>query len=515
MDTPNRLSRRQLLQAAGGVTLLALVPRIGSSTETPTYELPIREDASGRPPIFTALPYLQPGPDSSKLVEGQESIVIAWQTDDTPANFKVEYGQGGLNQTADIQIAQRKGDKKDEGEDRTNYAARVAGLKLGTRYRYRVSMDGETILEGFFTTRKPRGQKTRFVSFGDNSYGEVSDRAVAYQAFRAMPDFVMNAGDNVYESGLDNEYARYFFPIYNADQAGPRIGAPLLRAVPFYTVIANHDVHGKDPETHGPAGDFTKAADALAIFTNMYLPLNGPEASQPTPVIGRDIFIESFKKAAGGRFPKMANYSFDYGDAHFLCLDANTYVDPTDAALQQWIGEDLSSTDAPWKFVVYHHPAFNVGAEHYAEQHMRVISPLLEKHGVSLVFSGHEHNYQRTRPIKFAPTDLTGAKDVGSGRRLVPGTFQIDRNYDGKHKSKPDGVIYLTTGAGGKHLYDPDFNNNPKAWTHEEDEHADYVATMVSDRHSITVVNVDSRSLQIRQVDQWGNEIDRFRLERV
>jgi len=91
--------------------------------------------------------------------------------------------------------------------------------------------------EGYFTTRQPRGRRIRFVAFGDNSYGGVSDRAIAYQTYKQHPDFVMNCGDNVYESGTDAEYQRYFFPVYNADVAGPREGAPLLRSVLFYTVI--------------------------------------------------------------------------------------------------------------------------------------------------------------------------------------------------------------------------------------------------------------------------------------
>ncbi len=44
-------------------------------------------------------------------------------------------------------------------------------------------------------------------------------------------------------------------------------------------------------------------------------------------------------------------------------------------ALHRFIADDLTRTDARWKFVIYHHPAFNVGDKHYAEQHMRVLSP--------------------------------------------------------------------------------------------------------------------------------------------
>ena len=488
------------------------MPRLVSAdTEGPSFESTLTGPGKGRPPVFTALPYLQPGPAGSKLVEGNESIVIAWQTDATKAAFELTYGERSLKTSADITSVSRQAYGKDDGEARINYTAALGGLKLNTKYRYRVSLDGEKFMEGFFTTRKPRGTKTRFVAFGDNSYGDVSDRAVAFQAFRAMPDFVMNAGDNVYENGLDDEYARYFFPVYNADQAGARIGAPLLRAVPFYTVMANHDVHGKDANKN-PVADFTKNPDSLGYFTNMHLPLNGPVPSQPAPVVGNPDAIAGFMAVAGDRFPRMANYSFDYGDAHFVCLDANVYVDPTDTKLQDWIEADLSSTDAPWKFVVYHHPAFNVGNEHYKEQQMRALAPLFEKHKVTIVFSGHEHTYQRTMPIRFSPTDLKGAKLVNKSSRFVPGEFKVDTSYDGATNRRPDGVIYLTTGAGGKHLYDPEMNEKPANWMHEEDNHVKYVTRVVSDRHSITVIDMDHSSLDIRQVDEWGGEIDRFRI---
>jgi hypothetical protein len=375
-------------------------------------------------------------------------------------------------------------------------------------------MNGETLLEGYFTTRKPRGQKTRFVAFGDNSCGEVSDHAIAYHAYSAHPDFVMNTGDNVYSSGLDSEYARYFFPVYNAEPMGPQTGAPLLRSVPYYSVIANHDVTGKDAQ-HRTVADFSRHPDALAYYTNWHYPLNGPTPTQPTRAIGDAGAIAHFTACAGPRFPNMANYAFDYGDAHFLCLDSNVYVDPTDAALQAWIARDLDSTDAAWKFVVYHHPAFNVGFHHYREQHMRVLAPLFERHGVDLVLSGHEHNYQRTRPLRFAPASDAGAKQINSGDRLVPGTFTVDRTFDGRSVTKPDGILHIVTGAGGNHLYDPENNDTPESWRHPEDNNADYAARFLSDRHSLTVIDMDRRALLLTQIDERGHEIDRCRITKA
>jgi hypothetical protein len=168
-------------------------------------------------------------------------MVIAWQTYAEIADFSLEFGPTTRFGTSAVvthvpRVAGRGGDV----EQRLNWTAVPSGLVLGQKYYYRVLGNGQTLAEGFFTTRQPRGRQIRFVAFGDNSYGDISDRAIAYHTYQQHPDFVMNCGDNVYESGSDDEYQRYFFPVYNADLAGPREGAPLLRSVPFYTVIANH-----------------------------------------------------------------------------------------------------------------------------------------------------------------------------------------------------------------------------------------------------------------------------------
>jgi hypothetical protein len=195
---------------------------------------------------------------------------------------------------------------------------------------------------------------------------------------------------------------------------------------------------------------------------------------------------------------------------HFLCLDSNRYTDPNDAALQKWIADDLSRTDAIWKFVVYHHPAYNVGLEHYTVQHMRVLSPLLETHGVDFVLSGHEHNYQRARPLRFKPSGPGKSAILGEADRRVPGAFTIDRSFDGVANTRPDGVLHIVTGAGGKPLYEPQFTDNPASWIHADDDNIDYVTKMVSDRHSLSVFEVDGTHLTMTQIDDAGHEIDRF-----
>ena len=500
---PKSFSRRQFLQTAGGTTLLAFTP-LGRAIYAAEGVSPLRP----APPVFTALPYIQPG-DASRLVDGQEKTVICWQTEAKDADFVVHYGlTSKLSQRAGIERAAHT-IGTDDSERRFLYSAPISGLPLGKKVFYRVLCNGASILEGFFTTRQPRGKNIRFAAFGDNSFGDISDRAIAFQAYNQHPDFVMNTGDTVYEGGLLGEYERYFFPVYNAEAAGRRVGAPLIRSVPFYSVIANHDVHHKDAQKH-PAADFTLNPDSLAYYLAWHYPLNGPLPVQPTPTIGAADAIAAFQKVAANRYPRAANYSYDVGDAHFLCLDSNIYVDPTDAALQNWIEKDLTSTDALWKFVTFHHPGFNVGQEHFKEQHMRALSPLLKKCGVDFALHGHEHTYQRPRPFTFAPSDLSNARKVGASDRQTPGEFGIDTKFDGVKNTKADGIFYITTGAGGKHLYDQDWTNQPEKWIHEEDKNVAYVEKFVSDRHSLTMFDLDGERVTMRQIDEWGNEIDRI-----
>lgn len=347
------VTRRELLQSAGGVTFLALAANGKGAFALDPERLKPAESAAPVPgplPMFTALPYIQPGPLGPMPADNAESMVLVWQTNNVPADFSVSVK--GKNAKPAPLVPERTeryvGDKEDD-QGRWNYAVTLPNLALATKYEYTVRMNGKIIAEGYFTTRKRPGQKTRFVTFGDNSYGDIADRMIAYQAYQAKPDFVMNTGDNVYDGGLDNEYARYFFPVYNANVADSQIGAPLLRSVPFYTVMANHDIEGEDANGN-PVADFGKDPDALAYFTAMHLPLNGHNPAQPTPVIGPEETVGIFKKAAGERFPRMATYSFDYGDAHFLCLDSNVYVDGNDPALHKFVEEDLKASKARWKF---------------------------------------------------------------------------------------------------------------------------------------------------------------------
>ena len=160
----------------------------------------------------------------------------------------------------------------------------------------------------------------------------------------------------------------------------------------------NHDI---------AARDLGQYPDGLAYFCYWDQPLNGPTGQEGGPLhpllYGPEANRTAFLQAAGPAYPRMTNFSFDYGNAHWMVLDSNAYVDWTDPGLRAWVERDLAAAkDATWRFVACHHPPFNSSHAHFGDQRMRVLVDLFEAGKVDVVWTGHVHNYQRTFPLTFA-----------------------------------------------------------------------------------------------------------------
>jgi hypothetical protein len=105
------------------------------------------------------------------------------------------------------------------------------------------------------------------------------------------------------------------------------------------------------------------------------------------------------------RFYKLFNmngeryYTFKKGNpgVRFFALDSN-YMTRDQLA---WLDKELANSDSPWKIAFFHHPLYSSGGRHGSEVDLREqLEPLFIKHGVSVVFQGHEHFYERLRPQK-------------------------------------------------------------------------------------------------------------------
>jgi acid phosphatase type 7 len=459
----------------------------------------VESDAAGGP--FLVKPYLQLGHK-----EAQRQIVLVWHANDSGGAWAVEYrpGPGRRWQTGPAPAFRRVAVAGIEPH--RVYHAALAGLEPGQVFTYRVSNDGKTVFESEARAPKAADQAYRFVVFGDCGADTPEERAIAHRTFLARPDFVMITGDIVYGKGLVSEYRTKYWPIYNSDEVGPSRGAPLLRSTLFLAAPGNHDIASRD---------LGKTPDGLAYFYYWLQPLNGPIGKVPGPItaplVGPTENLKAFADSAGNAFPRMANFSLDYGNAHWTVLDANATVDWTNRELREWVATDLAAArDATWRFVSFHQPGFNSSKTHFDEQYMRILAPIFEEGQVDVVFNGHVHNYQRSYPLRFAPAaennaaPFVAAKDGNTTKkRHVDGKLTLDKSFDGVTDTTPEGVIYLVTGAGGQHLYNPEQQDDPASWQEFTYKH-------ISKVHSLTVADVDGRSLTVRQLTAEGDEVDRF-----
>jgi 3',5'-cyclic AMP phosphodiesterase CpdA len=447
---------------------------------------------------FVVKPYLQIGHAASR-----DALVLLWQTPDADADWSVEYQAGaGRGWTKAGSVTQRTVDLPGVEPHRV-YRAELAGLEPGGAFGYRVRKGDAVVFSAEGRAPNAAEQAYRFVAFGDCGAGTPEQKPIAYQAFLARPDFVVIPGDIVYERGRVAEYRNYFWPVYNADEPAPDRGAPLLRSTLFLAAPGNHDTDTRDPE---------KMGGNLAYFYYWDQPLNGPigpEGGAFVPTLDLpEAFRKGLQRAAGEAYPRMANFSFDYGNAHWTVVDSNPYVDWTDGELIDWIARDLAAAQgATWRFVAFHHPGFNSAREHYEQQQMRLLARTLEAGKVDIAFSGHVHNYQRSYPMRFVPDRGSiplVAKDGKTMRgRLATGRWFLDKSFDGKTDTTPEGVIYVVTGAGGQHLYNPEQQEDRDSWQ-------GFTHKFVSTVHSLTVADVDGRTLTVRQISADGTELDRF-----
>jgi 3',5'-cyclic AMP phosphodiesterase CpdA len=217
----------------------------------------------------------------------------------------------------------------------------------------------------------------KFAVIGDNGTGEQPQYEVARQMVSARGsfpfDFVLMLGDNLYGSQKPQDFvAKFERPYAHLIAAGVR----------FYAALGNHD--------------------------------------QPT-----NRSYEPFNMS-GTRY-----YTFAKTPARFFVLDTNVM----DREQLAWIDDGLERADEPWKIVYFHHPIYSDGDRHGSNVELRVmLEPLLVRHSVNVVFSGHEHIYERTTAQKGITYFIEGSsgqlrKGGVTPSQMTAAFFADDRTF--------------------------------------------------------------------------------------
>lgn len=118
-------------------------------------------------------------------------------------------------------------------------------------------------------------------------------------------------------------------------------------------------------------------------------------------------------------------YSFAVQNVRFFALDSNR----PDRAQLAWLDETLSGSNEDWKICYFHHPLYSDGVRHGPDLELRVLlEPMLVRHGVDVVFSGHEHVYERLTPQAGVSYFVTGAG--GDGVRMLRPSAMTAASFD-------------------------------------------------------------------------------------
>jgi len=330
---------------------------------------------------------------------------ILWRTP-VPATTVVEYGN-----------TESLGQNFSDPTLTTNHLASLTGLTADTDWYYRVrSAAGDT--EAVSPVYRIRTLRTAgdvsFAVFGDSGSGSLAQYDVASCLRTAAVDLVLHTGDLTY-------------PNLNRALVDARclsVYASQMRGTPFFLSPGNHDLY---------------APDTLATYLETFqMPVN---TATGTPHF----------------------YSFDHGDAHFVSLFVPTlanfpgfaaYILGPDSIQLQWLANDLAATAKPWRIVFMHSPLFTSSLHRGDDYNINGILdrlelqqwllPVLSQHGVQVVFSGHDHCWER-----FAPANGIRSFVTGGGGYALYGLMELDtlsERFESRHH-------YVRASIGGDFMH--------------------------------------------------------------
>lgn len=324
--------------------------------------------------------------------DSKTSRVIMWQTTSAEKDAWVEYRVQGNIETQKVQ-ATGKELVTDVGKV-YDQSAMLSDLKAATLYEYRVGTSEG--LSKWQQLQTDSGGAFTALIFGDSQSLDYNVwRKTAEIAYSNVPEaaFFINVGDLVDNGEQYSQWRSWF------NGAGT-----MLKSIPVAPTNGNHENYSLKWEPY----------NGELYFSLFDLPSNGP--------IGL----------------KSHAYSYDYGNVHFAVIDTQQQEQiewhPKLMERQaRWLAADLSGSNKKWKVVVLHRTLFRY-QDGSINELGRVLLPIFDSEKVDVVFSGHNHTYGRSVPMKADGTEGVGTVYISCGR-------SGDKTWEGS-RPKPQEVVF-------------------------------------------------------------------------
>ena len=229
----------------------------------------------------------------------------------------------------------------------------LGGLVAGTTYEYQVATGDnwpETV-ESF--TAGTAGAAQKFFVLGDIQADDMTNITHIFEKLRAGGyNFGIQTGDAV-DAPTNFTKLNEVAELLNAEQLG---SADVIH------VLGNHEFEGDGN------------ADIAGSVFNL-----------PTHSMG-----SCWSATYGDIYVAVINYSGNAGDM-------KTAAD--------WLVQDAQASDATWKILTVHQPAYYTNAKGGNAPMTQYIPEAAEAAGIDVVFSGHDHSFARTNPLKAGEID--------------------------------------------------------------------------------------------------------------
>lgn len=316
----------------------------------------------------------------------ETSMTVTWRTcTETESGYALYREPGGEWHRADAQVS-----RFDSDMDSSNiFSAHMTQLNPGTEYEYTCGNDSFRSEVFTFNTAKKDTDSFEFLCLSDIQHGAAEPPAdyselgkIVREILRLHPNvrFILTAGDNTNCGQTDIQWTGLLDGLRG-----------IIEHLPFMMALGNHDDMG---------------------FEN-YFEYSNKYYSEKA---------EYFSKQFGGAYPdngpedwKTANYSFDYGNAHFCVIGTSG-----PEFVNEWLLKDTAESDKTWKFGSHHFPICYQGSDLACDDSYPMMREGMEKFDV--IFSGHEHCFSRSYPRRNEnlfdrPSEGTVFYNMGSGHR--------------------------------------------------------------------------------------------------